>query len=153
MSTALAYDTVRRPNSVLPAPLQPAPVAAPPAPRRAAVPVAAPVARTRVVAAAALVGLAACFVGAQLVLSIGTAQGAYELAALQQRSDVLTRQQQSQQEALRSLAAPQRLAAKAAALGMVPDDSPAYLDARTGRVLGTVDSTAGTAAAPGGITR
>ena len=152
MSTALAYDPVRRPSAMLPAPLQPAPTPAA-APRRAAAPAAAPVARTRVLAASALVGLAACFVGAQLVLSIGTAQSAYTLASLQQRSDVLTRQQQSQQEALRSLAAPQRLAAKAAALGMVPDDSPAYLDARTGKVLGSVDTTEGDASAPGGITR
>lgn len=152
MSTALAYEPVRRPSAMLPAPLQPAPAPVE-TPRRAAAPEAVPVARTRVVAAAALVGLAACFVGAQLVLSIGTAQGAYTLASLQQRSDVLTRQQQSQQEALRSLAAPQRLAAKAAALGMVPDDSPAYLDARTGKVLGSVDVTKGGSTAPGGIVR
>ena len=150
MSTAFAYEPVSRPLA------RPNPVIAVPTraaePARAAAPVRA-VARPRVLAAAALVGVAACIVGAQLVLSIGTAQGAYEVAGLQQQSATLGRQQQAEQEALRSLAAPQRLAARAAALGMVADDSPAYLDARSGRVLGSTRATTGSAAAPGGIVR
>lgn len=148
MSTAYAFDPVRRPAPARP--LETAPlVAAPPM----AAPRALPVARPKVLAAAAVLAGATCVVAAQLLLSIGTAHGAYRLAALEQRSDVLSRQQQVQAESLQSLAAPQHLAARAAALGMVPDDSPAYLDARTGRVLGGVDATAGTAKQPGGITR
>jgi len=94
-----------------------------------------------------------CVVAAQLLLSIGTANGAYRLAALEQHSDVLARQQQVQAESLQALGAPQHLAARAAALGMVPDDSPAYLDASSGKVLGSTSATAGTAKVPGGITR
>ena len=104
-------------------------------------------------AASVVLGGAVCVVVAQLLLSIGTANGAYRLAELQQRSDLLAHQQQVQAESLQALAAPQRLAARAAALGMVPDDSPAYLDARTGKVLGSTSATAGSATHPGGILR
>jgi hypothetical protein len=148
MSTAFAFDPVRRPAPARPVEAAPV-VAAPPL----AAPRALPVARPKVVAAAAVLGGAVCVVVAQLLLSIGTANGAYRLAELEQRSDVLTRQQQVQAESLQALAAPQHLAAQAAALGMVPDDSAAYLDARTGRVLGSTEATAGTVRHPGGITR
>jgi hypothetical protein len=153
MSTAFAFDPVRRPAPARPVEVPPASstpgVATPPA----AAPRALPVARPRIVAAAAVLGGAACVVVAQLLLSIGTAHGAYRLAELEQRSDVLAHQQQVQAEALQALAAPQRLAARAAALGMVPDDSAAYLDARTGRILGSTEATSGTVKHPGGITR
>ncbi|RIX27657.1 hypothetical protein [Amnibacterium setariae] len=156
MSTAYAFDPVRRPGPVAPA----FPVAAPPVvsgPVVAAPPAAAPrtraLAAPKVLAGAAVMGGVVCVVVAQLLLSIGTANGAYRLAELQQRSDVLARQQQVQAESLQALAAPQRLAARAAALGMVPDDSPAYLDARTGKVLGSRAATDGVAKAPGGIVR
>ncbi|GAA4740850.1 hypothetical protein GCM10025783_09800 [Amnibacterium soli] len=148
MSTAFAFDPVRRPAPARPVEAAPV-VAAPPL----AAPRALPVARPKVVAAAAVLGGAVCVVVAQLLLSIGTANGAYRLAELEQRSDVLTRQQQVQAESLQALAAPQHLAAQAAALGMVPDDSAAYLDARTGRVLGSTEATFGTVRHPGGITR
>lgn len=138
MSTAFAYDPVRRPGplpTIAPvrrAPQEAAPAAAPAATTRPAVAV-----RPRVFAASAVLLGATGVVIAQLLLSISTANGAYQLSALQQHSDQLTRQQQVQTEELRTLAAPQRLAARAAALGMVPDDSPAYIDATTGRVLGS----------------
>ena len=45
-------------------------------------------------------------------------------------------------EQLQTLAAPQHLAARAAALGMVPQDVPAYLT-RSGRVLGARSVAAG----------
>jgi hypothetical protein len=122
-------------------------VSAPPA----AAPRVSPLARPKVLAASVVLGGAVCVVVAQLMLSIGTASGAYRLAELRQQSDVLAHQQQVQAETLQALAAPQRLAARAAALGMVPDDSPAYLDARTGRVLGSTTATAGSASRPGGI--
>jgi len=148
MSTAFAFDPVRRPAPARPVEAAPV-VTAPPL----AAPRALPVARPKVVAAAVVLGGTVCVVVAQLLLSIGTAHGAYRLAELEQRSDVLTRQQQVQAESLQALAAPQHLAAQAAALGMVPDDSAAYLDARTGRVLGSTEATSGTVKHPGGITR
>jgi hypothetical protein len=148
MSTAFAFDPVRRPAPARPVEAAPV-VTAPPL----AAPRALPVARPKVVAAAAVLGGAVCVVVAQLLLSIGTAHGAYRLAELEQRSDVLTRQQQVQAESLQALAAPQHLAAQAAALGMVPDDSAAYLDARSGRILGSTEATSGTVRHPGGISR
>jgi hypothetical protein len=138
LSTAYAFDPVRRP---LPA----RPVAAPPVvdtpPAALAAPRVAPLARPKVLAASVVLGGAACVVVAQLLLSIATANGAYRLAELQQRSDLLSHQQQVSAESLQALAAPGRLAARAAALGMVPDDSPAYLDARSGKVLGSTSPT------------
>lgn len=154
MSTAYAFDPVRRPGPVAPAfPVAAPPVVAAPAAAPAARPLARPLARPRVLAGAAVMAGLVAVVAAQLLLSIGTADGAYRLAELQQRSDVLARQQQVQAESLQALAAPQRLAARAAALGMVPDDSPAYLDARTGAVLGSTAATDGVAKRPGGIVR
>ncbi|GAA2753781.1 hypothetical protein [Amnibacterium kyonggiense] len=135
MSTAYAFDPVRRP---LPArPVEAAPVLAPAAPSTAAAPRALPLVRPKVLAASVVLAGAVCVIVAQLLLSIATAGSAYRLAELQQRSDVLAHQQQVAAEALAADAAPQRLAARAKALGMVPDDSPAYLDASTGRVLGS----------------
>jgi hypothetical protein len=148
MSTAYAFDPVRRPLPARPVETVPT-VATPPA----AAPRVSPLARPRVLAASAVLAGAACVVVAQLLLSIGTANGAYRLAELQQRSDLLAHQQQVQAETVQALAAPQRLAARAAALGMVPDDSPAYLDARSGRVLGSTAATSGSAMRPGGIVR
>jgi hypothetical protein len=132
LSTAFAFEPVRRP---LPA----RPVEAPPVvdtPPAAAAPRVSPRARPKVLAVSVVLGGATCVVVAQLLLSIATANGAYRLAALQAQSDVLTHRQQVASEALLAEAAPQRLAARAKALGMVPDDSPSYLDATTGKVLG-----------------
>lgn len=152
MSTAFAFEPVRRPLPARPVEAPPA-VGSTPAAAPAAAPRVAPLARPRVLAASVVLGGAACVVVAQLLLSIATANGAYRLAELQQHSDVLAHQQQVQAESLQALAAPQRLAARAAALGMVPDDSPAYLDATTGEVLGSTSTTVGTSTKPGGIVR
>ena len=152
MSTAFAFDPVRRPLPARPVETAPAVsdlLSAPPA----AAPRVSPLARPRVLAASVVLGGTACVVVAQLLLSIGTANGAYRLAELQQHSDVLAHQQQVQAERLQALGAPQRLASQAAALGMVPDDSPAYLDARTGKVLGSTTATSGDVQRPGGIVR
>ncbi|WP_375389877.1 hypothetical protein [uncultured Amnibacterium sp.] len=153
MSSALAIDPIRslQPRPATPRPLRPVDVD--PAPAGAVAPAARRAARPRVLAASVVLGGVVCVVAAQLLLSIGTANGAYRLHALEQRSDLLTRQAQVQSEAIRALAAPQRLAAQAAALGMVPDDSPAYLDARTGQVLGSRSAATGAVHTPGGLTR
>ena len=147
MSTAFAFEPARRPVPVLPVPVHAVPTAVPAVWTPAAAPAAAPLravergAMPRIVAASAVLAGVGCLLAAQLVLSVATADGAYRLAGLRAESAELDRQQQVRTEQLRSLAAPQRLAAKAAALGMVPDDAPAYLDARTGRVLGAAQPT------------
>jgi hypothetical protein len=150
MSTALAIDPIR---SLQPRPAEPVAPVAPSAPAESVAPAVRRAARPRVLAAGVVMTGAVCVIAAQLLLSIGTAHGAYRLQALEARSDALTKQQQVQTEALRALAAPQRLAAQAAALGMVPDDTPANLDARTGAVLGSTTAATGSAATPGGLIR
>ena len=135
MSSAFAIDPVRRPTAPL-APERPAPAADPVAvPRRGI--------RPRVLGASVIVAGVGCVLAAQLVLSIGTADGAFRLQALQDRSVELTREQVVRTEQLQTLAAPQHLAARASALGMVPQDVPAYLT-RSGAVLGA-QSVAGAA--------
>jgi hypothetical protein len=127
MSSAFAIDPVRRPTAPL-APERPAPAADPVAvPRRGI--------RPRILGASVIVAGVGCVLAAQLVLSIGTADGAFRLQALQDRSVELGREQVVRTEQLQTLAAPQHLAARAAALGMVPQDVPAYLT-RSGTVLG-----------------
>lgn len=130
MSSALAIDPVRRPIPPLAPERAPAaePAAAPAlAPR--------PAVRPKVLGASLIVVGVGCVLAAQLVLSIGTADGAFRLQALQDRSTELAREQVVRTEQLQTLAAPQHLAARAAALGMVPQDVPAYLT-RSGKVVG-----------------
>lgn len=154
MSTAFAFEPVRRPGPIAPIGREhPVPVSPLVEGSPAAAPRIAAGARPKVLAATVVMTGTVCVVAAQLLLSIGTANGAYRLAALEQHADLLERRQQVQAEALQALAAPQRLAAQAAALGMVPDDSPAYLDARTGAVLGSTRATTGSAAHPSAIVR
>ncbi|MGI6878441.1 hypothetical protein [Microbacterium sp. gxy059] len=101
------------------------------------------------VAGAALIGLA------QLGVSILTAQGSYELAALQAEERQLTLDVQELSDDVAGLASPQYLAANAAALGMVIDSSPSYLRLSDAKVTGageaagstsTVDVSGGSAA-------
>ncbi|QTX04912.1 hypothetical protein [Agromyces archimandritae] len=87
-------------------------------------------------------------IAAQLVLSIGLAQGAYELDALRAEHADLDRQSQSLQEDLERVQSPQYLAANAEALGMVPNTNPVYLRLSDGAVLGE-PTPAGPAAATG----
>ncbi|MDH2444711.1 hypothetical protein QDR37_12215 [Amnibacterium sp. CER49] len=141
MSSAFAFDPVRRPTpasmaaaALLPAPLPP--LESPLAPARS--PLASPrVGRAKVLLAGSLVAGVGCVLAAQLVLSIGTADAAYRIDALTTRSVQLARQQQVGREQLQVLASPQHLAAAATALGMVQQDAPAYLELGSGRVLGS----------------
>ncbi|HEV7623214.1 MAG TPA: hypothetical protein VGO26_03690 [Amnibacterium sp.] len=135
MSSAFAIDPVRRPTAPV-APERLAPAADPVARPRPAI-------RPRVLGASLIVAGVGGVLAAQLLLSIGTADGAFRLQALQDRSVELTREQVVRTEQLQTLAAPQYLAARAAALGMVPQDVPAYLTP-TGKVLGA-QSVAGAA--------
>jgi hypothetical protein len=92
--------------------------------------------RPRVLAAGALMTGLTCVLAAQLLVSIQTAQGAYTVDRLQAASTALAREQQVHAEALETLASPQRLALRAAALGMVPAAYPAYLRLSDGAVVG-----------------
>jgi len=84
------------------------------------------------IAVATLLGV----VVAQLLLSIGISQGAYQLQTLQSKQTELQRSYQAVSEDLNRVASPQNLAANANALGMVSNSSPAYLRLSDGAVLG-----------------
>lgn len=74
--------------------------------------------------------------GAQMALSIMTTQGTYEIAALASQQRDLTYQKQILYDDVAGLSSPQYLAANAAALGMVIDESPSYLRLSDGALLG-----------------
>jgi hypothetical protein len=84
---------------------------------------------------------------ALLLLNTAIDRGAFELQAAQKRQSELTDQQQQLQLRLNSLSAPGPLASQAAALGMVPNPQPAFLDPGDGAVLGS-PSAAPTTAPP-----
>ena len=91
-----------------------------------------------------VVGLFAVLVS-QLRLSIALADGAYEIAALQTEQKELSRDEQIATEALDVLNSPQNLAARAASLGMVSNDSAVYLDLASGSVKGVPKAASGDA--------
>lgn len=72
----------------------------------------------------------------QLLLSIVLADGAYQISALQAQQKELTRSHQSVAEALNILNSPQNLAVRAESLGMVSNNSSAYLNLASGVVIG-----------------
>ena len=74
--------------------------------------------------------------GAQMVLSIMTTQSSYELSTLTQQQRDLTYEKQILYDSVAGLSSPQYLAANAAALGMVIDESPSYLRLSDGALLG-----------------
>jgi hypothetical protein len=73
---------------------------------------------------------------AQMALSIMTTQGAYEVAALTQQQRELTYQRQILSDEVAGLSSPQYLAANAAALGMVINESPSYLRLSDAAIVG-----------------
>ena len=127
MSTAHAIDPIR--SLTLPGAWEPTRPDLQVVPSRAT-------GKPRVLAAGALLAGVTCVLGAQLLVSIQTAQGAYTLDRLQASSTALAREQQVRAEALETLASPQHLAKRAAALGMVPAAYPAYLRLSDGAVVG-----------------
>ncbi|RFA13319.1 hypothetical protein B7R21_08080 [Subtercola boreus] len=87
-------------------------------------------------AAVVVVGVFSIVV-AQLMLSIGLSNGAYEISSLQTQQKEIDRSNSALSEQLDGLSAPQSLAASAEALGMVANVHPAYLRLSDGAVLGT----------------
>jgi hypothetical protein len=93
-------------------------------------------ARPRTLYAITAVSSLLVIVVAQLLLSIGVSQGAYQLSSLQTQQTQLQRSYQAASEDLNRLTSPQNLAANANALGMVSNSNPAYLRLSDGAVLG-----------------
>jgi hypothetical protein len=82
-----------------------------------------------------------------LLLNTALDRGAFELQTAQKKQSQLTDQQQELQLRLAGLSAPGALASQAAALGMVPNPRPVFLNPGSGAVLG-VPTAAPTTAAP-----
>lgn len=97
----------------------------------------------------ALIATAALFVLllTQLGVSIALSQGAYQISALQNTQTSLGRTQQKYSQKLQVLSSPQNIANNAAALGMVRNSNPVYLDLSTQKVYGTPTPAASDAAA------
>jgi hypothetical protein len=106
-------------------------------------------AKPRMFYAAVTVGTLLVIVIAQLLLSIGVSQGAYQLGGLQDQQTDLQRSYQAVSEDVNRLSSPQNLAANADALGMVTNGTPVYLRLSDGAVLG---SPAAASAAAGTVT-
>ncbi|MCU1636731.1 MAG: hypothetical protein JWQ68_1970 [Cryobacterium sp.] len=92
----------------------------------------------------ALAGMGAIVV-AQLLLSVGISQGAYELSSLQDERVELGRTADSVSQDVVRVSSPQSLAANAEALGMVSNSNPVYLRLSDGAVLGAPVSASGPA--------
>jgi hypothetical protein len=100
-------------------------------------------ARPRTVYALGAVAGMAAIVVAQLLLSVGISQGAYEISSLQSAKVELGRTAEGVTEDLVRASSPQNLAANAEALGMVANANPVYLRLSDGAVLGAPASAAG----------
>lgn len=88
--------------------------------------------------------LGAVLIGAtQMGLSVLTTQTSYELSKLNQQQRELGWDKQMLYDEVAGLSSPQYLAANAAALGMVIDESPTYLRLSDGAVLGTAGAAVG----------
>ena len=78
--------------------------------------------------------------GAQMALSVLTTQTSYDIAELTSQQRNLTYEKQILTDELAGLSSPQYLAANAAALGMVIDETPAYLRLSDGAGIGAVST-------------
>lgn len=115
----------------------PAPLRTPAAPPRLTL---VPDARSRVARTPFVLmacGLLAGGLLALLLLNTVLAQDAFALHDLEKRSAGLDARQAALGRQLAEEAAPQRLAQRAVAMGMVPSENPAFLRASDGRVLGS----------------
>jgi len=90
----------------------------------------------------ATAGVAAIVV-AQLLLSVGISQGAYEISTLRGNQVELDRTAESVGQDLVRLSSPQSLASNAESLGMVSNSNPVYLRLSDGAVLGAPSSAVG----------
>jgi hypothetical protein len=98
----------------------------------------------------AVLVLAVLGIGLVILLLLNTAldRGAFELSAGQKRQSQLMDEQQQLELQIGALAAPGPLASQAAALGMVPNPQPAFLNPGSGAVLGSPSAAPTTASPP-----
>lgn len=93
--------------------------------------------RPRIVYAAVAIGGIAIIALAQLLLSIGLSDGAYQISSLQSQQKDLSRTNQALTEQLTAYSSPQNLVQNAQALGMVANGNTVYLRLSDGAVLGS----------------
>ena len=84
--------------------------------------------------------------GLVLVINTSLAQGAFTISELKQEQAALTQQEQALSEVVAAAAAPEVLAKKARAMGMVPATTPVFLNVENGKVLGKPKAAAGAVA-------
>ena len=94
------------------------------------------------------VGLLLAGLAAVLTLNTLMAQDSFEVTALEARTAELTDTEAALEQSISSRSSPQNLAEEALALGMVPNESAAFIDVEKGSVLGV----ATVAEAPEGFT-
>lgn len=102
---------------------------------------------SRVFMAATTLGTLGLILAAQLILSIFTSEGAYEVSNLELEQRDLIRVERVLSQNVDKLASPQNLAENAAKLGMAMNATPSYLRLSDGAVLGQVGTSAQAAAA------
>lgn len=95
-------------------------------------------AHSRVFMATTTLGTLGVILAAQLILSIFTSQGAYEVSSLELEQRDLMRVERVLSQNVEKLASPQNLAENAAKLGMAVNATPSYLRLSDGAVLGEV---------------
>ena len=93
--------------------------------------------RPRIVYAAVAIGGIAIIALAQLLLTIGLSDGAYQVSAQQSKLKDLSRTNQALSEQLTALSSPQNLVQNAQTLGMVANGNTVYLRLSDGAVLGS----------------
>lgn len=111
-------------------------------------PVERPQRRRRPRVAYAIIALAGALAigAAQMGLSLATTESSYRISALTQEKNQLTWQKQELDDKIAGLSSPQYLAANAAALGMVINQSPTYLRLSDGKIIGAGKAATATSA-------
>ncbi|WP_243075232.1 hypothetical protein [Microbacterium sp. SS28] len=99
--------------------------------------------RPKVLYAVVAVAGAVAIGAAQMSLSVLTTQGSYEIAKLTSQQRHLDWDKQILYDDVAGLSSPQYLAANAAALGMVINESPSYLRLSDGAILGASQAALG----------
>ncbi len=118
----------------------------PPAPRPGLRIVSAPEhLRSRASLVAACIALLGIGLVGLLMLTVSLGRGAYEMGALRRTTTELAEQRQALEEQIAAEQAPQALAARARALGMVPAPNVAMIRGSDGAVLGTPKAAAAAA--------
>ena len=103
-------------------------------------------ARPKIAFALSAVAGVAVIIVAQLLLSVGISQGAYEVSRLQASRTELSRTAESVTEDLVRVSSPQSLAANAESIGMISNSNPVYLRLSDAAVLGAPSSATGSQA-------